>query len=82
MHVRFSEQNTGIVREVTGRKIVGPIHDHVVVGKEFEGIARIEPRLHRMDRDVRVQPHESFLCDLHFRPSHIRGRVEDLSLEI
>src|SRR3989441_5237652 len=82
VHVRLPEQHAGIVYEVAGREVVGPVRHDVELADDVEGVLRGEARLERLDPDVGVQVPDALGRRLELRLPH-RGRaVDDLALQV
>ena len=81
-HARQAELGAGIADEVAGREIVGPVDDEVVARQDGEHVRRLEPHVVRDDGDVGVERAHGVGRGVDLAPPDVRGRVEDLPLEV
>ena len=80
--VRHAGQYAGIVDQVPGREIVGPVHDHVVPTDNLQRIGGREPGVVPFDPGVRIQVEQPGLGGIEFAPAHAARPVENLPLEV
>ena len=72
--VGLAQHHAGVVDQVAGREVVGPVHDEVVVLEQVERVAGFEPGLVRDDPDVRVDPAQALGRGFDLGPAHVLAR--------
>src|SRR3989475_1685183 len=80
--VRFLEEDRRIVHEVSGREVVRPVDDHVIVFQAVECVIRRQPGLVRLHVDVRVDLRDSLFRDVDLLPPDVIRAVQHLALEV
>src|SRR5215204_5095210 len=80
--VGLARQHARVVDEIARRKIVRPVHDHVVFAEQSERVLARQARLVRLDLHVRVDVVEAVARRLDLRPPDVLCAVDDLALEV
>ena len=82
INIGLAQQDTGIVDEVAGREIVGPIGNDIVICENFEGIFSREAQVVLHKVYIRILRLQSLDGGGHFRLADIGQRKQHLSLQI
>ncbi len=82
VHVGLAQKHAGVVNQITGREIVRPINNDIVVFEDFESIGAGQRNIvlvnHQIGIDVRELPGGTF--ELGF--AHVAREVDDLTLQV
>ncbi len=78
----FFGKETRVVDEIAGGKIVGPVHDEIVIGEEFLRVVGGETRLMRHNVHVGIDTFKFFLRGDDFRFIEIGGVMQNLPVQI
>src|SRR5205085_11183744 len=72
----------GVVDQVAGGEVVGPVHDHVVAVDDVQDVVRAQADVVGDDVDVGVERGQGLLGRVHLALTHPVEVVEDLALEV
>ena len=82
VHQGDAKQPACVAEQVAGGKVVGAVHDRVVVVDDAQCVARFDPRLVSLHRDVSVEQGNAARGAEQFGQTNHRFGVEDLALEV
>ena len=82
VRVRLAGEHARIVGEVTGRKIVGAVENHVVRLEQIERVLRRQRGFVRLDGDVRIQLEQTIFGRRELRSPDIGRAVDHLPLQV
>src|SRR2546428_11566029 len=80
--VRLVQEDRRVVHEVSGREVVRPIDDDVVVFQNVQCVPGGEARLVRLDVDVRVDLSDALLRDVDLLAADVFRPVQHLALQV
>ena len=80
--IRFFEEHTGIIGEITGSKIIGAVDDDIERADNLEGVAAGEPAFVQDQLHLGIEPMNCISGGLRLRTADVRGAVKNLTLEI
>ena len=78
----FFEQHAGVVDQIAGGEVVGPVHHDVVVLQNVERILAGQRHLVPVDADVRIDVEHRLSRRIELLAAHVLGAVDDLPLQI
>src|SRR6201996_6448850 len=81
-HVRLVQQHAGVVDQVTGGEVVGPVHDQVVRTENVERVVGVQPLLVQHDLDVRVHLKNASAGRFGLGTADVGDAVDDLPLQV
>src|SRR6516225_2063334 len=82
VHIRFLQQNAGVVHKVTRGEIVGPIDDNIVRLQDGEGVGRSKFGLEQLDLYIWIDGLQPLPRGLQFGTADIGRSMNDLPLQI
>ena len=82
INIGLSEQDAGVVYKIARGKIVGAIHDDVVVFQNVERVFAGEMSFKEIDLNFGVQIVQATGGGFDFRAANVAGAEQDLALEI
>ena len=82
MRVWLASQDTGVIDQELGGKVVGAVDDEVIVGNDAVDICRRDPFLVSYDLDVRIDGFHLLAGRFHLRLADIRGEMDHLALQV
>src|SRR3989475_10217085 len=80
--VRLAQEDRRVVHEVSGREVVRPIDDDVVVFQNVQRVLGGEARLVRLHVDVRVDLSDALLRDVDLLAADVLRPVQHLALQV
>ena len=82
VNVWLLRENTDVVRQIAGWKIIRAVYDHVVIRDNLERILAREPAFVGFDVDVRVRVAQTIARRIQLFPADVFGAVQNLPLQI
>src|SRR5580704_10139900 len=82
VNIGFAEQNTRVVDEIARGKIVGTVHDEVIVFQDVERVFAGEMRFESVNLNVWIQIVQALAGGGDFRTAYIFGAEENLALQV
>ena len=82
VNIRFAKQHAGIIHQIAGGEVVSAVHNNVIAFKKVERIVGSQARWVSHHFDVWIDLSNGLLRRNQFRPSHIRGAVNYLALQV
>src|SRR5439155_9035200 len=80
--VRFACKNTDVIGQISRRKIIRAVHDHVVLRDKLWCVFARETALMQSDVDLRIDVTQAVARRLQFAAADVLCSVENLSLQI
>jgi hypothetical protein len=82
VHHRGAGLERGVVDQVAGREVVGPVHHHVELLEDLDDVVGPQPHVVGDDVDVGVERHERLLGRVDLPLADAVDVVEDLPLQV
>ena len=80
--VGLAEQHARVVEQISGREVVGPVQDEVVVGNDRKGVGRVDPDVMPDDSHQWVDRCQRLRCGLGLGPPDVLDPVDHLPLQV
>ena len=81
-HIRLVQQHGCVVDHVTSSKVVGAVHDQVVLGKDFQHVGVVQALVVHHNVDVRVDFIDRVASRFSLRAADVALAVNDLALQV
>ena len=80
--IRFACKNTDVIGQISRRKIIRAVHDHIVLRDKLECVLTGETALVQFDVDLRIDVPQAVPRRFQFGAANILCSVENLPLQI